>query len=245
VLNILIPLGSHANFSENAEYPYPKPLVEIAGKPMIQKVIENLSQISGEKRFIFILREEDCRRFHLDTTVRLLVGDDAIVIKLQSKTKGAVCSALLAVDYICNTSPLVIANGDQLFETDLNECLRLFRSDKADAGCLCIDSVHPRWSYVRLNDDSIVEAAEKLPISRNAIAGFYYFLHGKSFVEAAKSSIRKDVNLNGIYYIAPVLNELILGNCKLKAITISKNDYHAFYSPQKIEEYELWRAKTR
>jgi len=79
VLNILIPLGSHANFSENAEYPYPKPLVEIAGKPMIQKVIENLSQISGEKRFIFILREEDCRRFHLDTTVRLLVGDDAIV----------------------------------------------------------------------------------------------------------------------------------------------------------------------
>ena len=244
MLNILIPLGSHTNLSESAEYAYPKPLVEIGGKPMIQKVIENLSQIIGLKRYIFILREDDCRRFHLDTTVRLLVGDDAIVIKLQSETKGAVCSALLAVDYICNTSPLVIANGDQLFEADLNECLRLFRSDKADAGCLCIDSVHPRWSYVRLDGDSIVEAAEKRPISRNAIAGFYYFSHGNFFVEAAKSSIRKDANLNGIYYIAPVLNELVLKNFKLKAITISESDYHAFYSPQKIEEYELWCAKA-
>jgi NDP-sugar pyrophosphorylase family protein len=245
MLNILIPLGSHTNFSESEEYPYPKPLVEISGKPMIQKVIENLSKIKGEKRFIFILREDDCRRFHLDTTVRLLAGKDAIVIKLQSETKGAVCSALLAVDYICNTSTLIIANGDQLFEIDLNECLSLFRSNKADAGCLCIDSVHPRWSYVRLDGDSIVEAAEKRPISRHAITGFYYFSHGKIFVEAAKSSIRKDVNLNGIYYIAPVLNELVLKNYKLKAITISKSDYHAFYSTQKIEEYELWSAKNR
>ena len=244
MLNILIPLGTTSKFFEGTAYPYPKPLIEISGKPIIQRVIENLSQIMEEKRFIFILREEDCLHHHLDSTVRLLAGEDAVIIKIQRETKGAVCSALLAIDIIANENPLIIANGDQLFDVNLNEYLVRFKAEKADAGCLYFESVHPRWSFVRVDEkDNIIETAEKNPISKKAIAGFFYFSHGRNFVEPAFRMIRKDAHVNGQFFIAPVLNELVLENKCLRAFSIPTESFHTFYSPQKIKEFELGRSK--
>lgn len=239
MLNILIPLSVQSMFFEGSDYPFPKPLIEISGKPMIKHVIDNLATISEPKRFIFVLREEDCSRYHLDSTMRLLAGNDSIIIRLLNQTKGAACSALLAIDYIGNDEPLLIVNGDQVLDVDLNDYLARFRALGCDAGCLSFDSVHPRWSYVRLeNDNDIIETAEKHPISHHAIAGFYYFARGSDFVLAAQHSIRKDTSVDDTFYVAPVLNELILLNRKLKALPVPNACYHTFYSPKKIDEYE-------
>jgi dTDP-glucose pyrophosphorylase len=244
MLNILVPLSVQSMFFEGSDYPFPKPLIEIDGKPMIQHLLENLSSIGGDKRFIFVLRDEDCSRYHLDSTVRLLAGADSVIIRLLNQTKGAACSALLAIDHIGNDEPLLIVNGDQIFDLDLNPLLARFRALGSDAGCLTFDSVHPRWSYVRLEGEhDIVETAEKHPISRHAIAGFYYFARGADFVLAAQHSIRKDTCVDGVYYIAPVLNELVLLNRKLTALPIPNAAYHTFYSPKKIEEYEARLAR--
>jgi NDP-sugar pyrophosphorylase family protein len=241
MINFLIPLATSSKFFESSEYPYPVPLVEIFGKPMIQHVIENLSHISEKKRFIFILREEDCTRYHLDSTLRLLAGEDAVIIKLQRETKGAACSALLAIDLIANEQPLIIANGDQLFDVDLEAYLSRFRDEKAAAGCLYFESVHPRWSYVRLENNDIIEVAVNRPISFHATAGFYYFASGMTFVDAAKQMILGDVMVNDQFYVAPVFNELVLKNRHLRAYSLPNETYHTFYSPQKIKEFELGR----
>lgn len=243
MLNVLIPLGASSQFFENSGAGYPKPLVEVSGKPMIQQVIENLnSTIAEPKRFIFILREEDCNRYHLDSTVRLLAGEDAVILKLQKETQGAACSALLGIELIGTDNPLIIANGDQLFDISLDSYLQQFRAEGADAGCLYFDSVHPRWSYLRIENGQIVEAAEKRPLSRKAIAGFYYFSSGNYFVEAAKNMIRKDAHVSGQFYISPVMNEMVLENKRLCAYSVPNAAYHTFYSPNKIEEYEKGRA---
>ncbi len=84
----------------------------------------------------------------------------------------------------------------------------------------------------------VLEAFEKRPMSKNAVAGFYYFKKGRFFVEAAKRTIRKDMSLNGKFFIAPLLNELILQNKKILNNKIDKNAYHTFYSKEKINEYE-------
>lgn len=239
MLNILVPLGAQSMFFNTPDYPFPKPLIEINGKPMIQHVIDNLSTIAEEKRFIFILRDEDCTRYHLDSTIRLLAGADCLIVRTLSSAKGAACSALLAVEHIGNDDTLLIVNGDQLFDTDMNLLLARLRAGASDAGCLTFESVHPRWSYVRLEGEGeIVETAEKNPISRHAIAGLYYFARGADFVAAAKLSIVKDCSVEGLFYIAPVLNELILQGLRLKAVALPAGSYHTFYTPKKIEEYE-------
>jgi NDP-sugar pyrophosphorylase family protein len=240
MINILIPLGNASKFFEDTSYQYPKPLIEIDSIPMIQHVIENLSTIKRNKKFIFILRESDCISYHLDNTIKLLLGDNVSIIKISNETKGAVCSALLAIDLINKKNEsLIIANGDQIFDLNLNKYIDRFYNENIDAGCLCIDSVHPRWSFVRLDGEKIIEAEEKNPISRNAISGFYFFRRGSEFVESAFNMIRKDNHFNEQFFVAPVLNELILKDLSLSAFTIRPESYHTFYSPQKIVEYEL------
>jgi len=239
MINILMTMAGKSNFFDSAEFIYPKPLIEIRGKSMVELAIENYSQIGDKVKYIFIVNALDCSKYHLDNVLKLLTNEECEIIKIGSETKGAVCSALLAIDIINNENPLVIANSDQVIEEDINKVLAYFKDKDFDAGVITFETVHPRWSYVKVdNRDMIIEAAEKRPISKKAIAGFYYFKRGGYFVEAAMRSIEKDANVEGSYYVAPTLNELILKGMRLGFYNIDSNKYHTFYSPQKISEYE-------
>ena len=50
--------------------------------------------------------------------------------------------------------------------------------------------------------------------------------------------INKDSSINGLYYIAPTLNEMVLENKTISIFQIENSIYHTFYTPQKIKEYE-------
>lgn len=245
MLQILIPIaGGNAFFSDNAEYQFPKPLVEIDGKPMIQWVYENLSEIgSKEMKFVFILRDEDCTRFHLDQTVHILTDGKASVIRLKEETKGAVCSCLMAIDHLDPEQPLVIANGDQIIEKDLAKAVSYFQKHDLDGGLVTFESVHPKWSYARMEGDRVVETAEKRPISKRAIAGIYYFKKAGDFIKGGFEVIKKNTNTNGIFFVSSTINELILHNQSVGAYSIPNDHYHSFYSPQKIKEFEHTLSK--
>jgi len=130
-------------------------------------------------------------RTHLRNVLKLLAPSCEIIV-VDGLTAGAVCTALLAIEHINNETPLVIANADQLVEVDLCDVIQSFEQQSLDAGTLVFDSVHPRWSYVRLDEHGyVIEAAEKRPISRYATAGIYYFREGRRFVKAAMEMIKK------------------------------------------------------
>lgn len=239
MINILCAMSGKSQFFDVAEYPFPKPLIEINGKSMIEFAVENYRSIKAEKKFVFVVKAEDCAKYHIDNVLKLLTDNTCKIVKLDKDTAGAACSALMAVEHIDNSDELLIVNSDQVIEADMAPILAHFKKRGVDAGVISFESVHPRWSFVRLDEDAqIVEAAEKRPISKNAIAGVYYFRHGNCFVEAAMKSIKKGAHVNGVYYVSPVLNELVLMNKKLEMYKIPNDKYFTFYSPQKIREYE-------
>jgi dTDP-glucose pyrophosphorylase len=245
MINILVPLGGKSVFFDNEEYPFPKPLIEINGKLMIELVIDNFSSITEKHKFIFVVQQDDCRKYYLDNTLKLLTNYECEIVVLCNITKGAACSALMAIDHIDNSDKLIIANGDQLIDIDMNDMLSSMMEKKSDAGVVCFESVHPKWSYVRLDENNcLIETTEKRPISKHAIAGLYYFRYGSDFVKAATKSIEKDANVEGLYYIAPTLNEMVLENKKLDIYRINNSQYHSFYSPTKIKEFEAMNKIT-
>jgi NDP-sugar pyrophosphorylase family protein len=150
MINILIPMAGKNQYFPEGEFPFPKPLIEIGSKTMIERVIENLTTAGENVNFIFVISSEDCRKFHLDNTLYIITRGHGHIVRLDSETQGSACSALMAIEYIASDAPLLIANGDQIFDKPISEMIDSFSS--ADAGVVTFDSVHPRWSYVRLDE---------------------------------------------------------------------------------------------
>jgi dTDP-glucose pyrophosphorylase len=235
---LLLLAGSSKEFEEQ-NYHYPKYLIEVDGKPLVQHVMESLSTLP-ESKYLFIIRKVEADRFHFDNILKLLVPDAEVII-VEGLTKGAACTALYAIEYIDNNESLLIVNGDQIVQANLSEAIRSFQTKDLDGGIITFDSVHPRWSYVRLNDEGfVVETAEKRPISRNATAGLYYFKYGKEFVESAMNMISKDAQVSGFYYVCPAYNEMILKQLKIRTFEIKRDQYFSFATPQGVEQYSQY-----
>lgn len=211
-----------------AEYDkdYPKYLLEMGEKTLIQHVLESLSSLNGD--ITFIVRKEDNEKFFLGNTLRIL-SPESNVISVSGETRGAVCTALFAIDDINNENELLVLNGNQLINYDMHEIIQNFRNRKLDGGILTFNSVHPKWSYVRLNEEQfVVQTSEKRPISNMATAGCYYYKSGAEFVDACFSVIRKDTNHNGSYYISSTYNEMILKQKKIGVFQIPRKKYLSF-----------------
>lgn len=234
---VVIPMAGGGEAFKDRGYAHCKPLVEIQGKPLVEWVWESLRSL-GAERHVFVIRKEDARAAHLHEVLRLL-DPGCAVVQAEGPTAGAACTALLAIEHIRPDRELIITNGDQLFRCDLDDVLADFRRRDLDAGTVVFDSLHPRWSFVRVGEDGLVtEAAEKRPISRHATAGFYYFRRGDEFVRAAQTMIRKDAQVNGAFYVCPAFNELILRHARVGVYQIPREAYVSLATPQNLEEYE-------
>ncbi|MBQ6564380.1 MAG: glycosyltransferase family 2 protein [Clostridiales bacterium] len=240
MIRILIPsMGTSAFFKDSF---FPKPLYEISGKTILEMVVEDYNELP-DKQFIFVFSKEDCQQFHLDLSAKVLCPESQ-VIQLSHQTAGALCTCLMAIDSIQNDEPLIISNGDQVIDVNYQTVVESFVEKNADAGIITFPNIHPRCSYAKKQGDQVVEVAEKRPISRDALTGFFYFRKGRDFVEAAKQALIKQTHLNGKYYLSSAINELILMGKQVAYYDISKEQYSSFYSPVKIDEYaEKLKAK--
>lgn len=218
-LNVLVPMaGAGSRFAQQG-YTFPKPLIEVNGKPMIQVVVENLNI---EAHYIFIVQQEHYEKYNLKYLLNLIApGCD--IVQVNGITEGAACSTLLAKDYIDNDSPLLIANSDQYVEWNSNECMYAFSADSIDGGILTFESSHPKWSYVKLGHDGFVnEVAEKQVISNHATVGVYYWKKGSDYIKYVEQMIQKNIRVNNEFYVCPVFNEAIQDNKKIKVKKIKK-----------------------
>lgn len=216
---------------------FPTALIEFNGKPIIENLITMCDQISDNSMF-FVAKAAEVKKFRLDNVIALL-RPNSQVITINHETKGAACSALLAAAYIKPTEPLLILSIDDILDVSLVDVLADFEQRQLDAGVVVFPSVHPRYSFVRLSQEGLVtEAAEKNPISRHAAAGCYYYALGAHFIEAAKSMIRKDANVDGRFYVCPVFNEMILQQAKIGVWPIQTSQYHPIKSQHQLVQYE-------
>jgi NDP-sugar pyrophosphorylase family protein len=220
-MKILIPMAGEGSRFSKEGYTFPKPLIDVRGKPMIQRVVENLDFVS---EYVFLVRKKHIEQYAglIDTLQRITNGSCRIV-EVDSLTEGAACTALLAKEYINNDEDLLIANSDQFIEYQRQNFISLKNMTGVDAIVWTFNAVHPKWSFVKTNARGyIVEVAEKKPISDIATCGIYWYRKGSDFVKYAEQMIEKDVRVNNEFYIAPVYNELIGDNKTLIPFYVHK-----------------------
>jgi HAD superfamily hydrolase (TIGR01509 family) len=231
-LNILVPMAGEGSRFKEAGYFFPKPIIEVLNKPMIQWVIESLNI---EANYIFIIQKKHQEKFNIKSMLKIL-QPNCKIIEIDQLTEGAACTTLLAKKYINNNDPLIIANSDQYIKWNSSQSIYNFITKKIDGGILTFNSVHPKWSYAKCDKDSnVTEVAEKKVISNNATVGVYFWKKGSDYVKYANQMIKKNVRVNNEFYVCPVFNEAIKDS---KTIKIEKvEEMHGLGTPEDLSNF--------
>lgn len=218
-MNVLIPMAGAGSRFQQAGYTFPKPLIDVEGKPMIQVVVDNLNI---DATFIYVVQKSHRAQYNLDTLLNLITPGCKIV-EVDGLTEGAACTTLLAKEHINNDEPLLMANSDQFVEWDSNEFMYKMNEQKVDGGILTFKATHPKWSFAKVDEYGYVtEVQEKNPISDIATVGVYYWAKGSDYVKYAEQMIEKNIRTNNEFYVCPVYNEGITDGKKFKTFNIEK-----------------------
>jgi HAD superfamily hydrolase (TIGR01509 family) len=231
-LNVLIPMAGAGSRFESAGYTFPKPLIDVNGAPMIQTVVSNLSL---DANYIYVVQKSHRLKYNLDTLLNLITPN-CNIIEVDGLTEGAACTALLAKELINSDKPLFFANSDQFVEWDSNEFMYKMQETDVDGGIVTFKSIHPKWSFVKLdNNGYVTEVSEKKPISDIATVGYYYWKNGSDFVKYAEQMIEKNIRVNNEFYVCPVFNEAIDDGKKI--ITYTANKMWGLGTPEDLNVY--------
>ena len=231
-LNVLIPMAGAGSRFEQAGYTFPKPLIEVRKKQMIQVEVENLNI---KANYIYVVQKSHRKKYNLDALLSLITPG-CKVVETEGMTEGAACTALLAKEHINTDAPLFFANSDQFVEWDSNEFLYKMNETNADGGIVTFEATHPKWSFAKINKQGLVtEVAEKKPISNIATVGFYYWKQGSDFVKYAEQMINKNIRVNNEFYVCPVFNQAIEDNKKIRTFNI--NGMWGLGTPEDLNYY--------
>ena len=237
-MNVLIPMAGAGSRFQKAGYTFPKPLIEVNGKPMIQVVVENLNI---DAKHIFVVQKEHYDQYNLKHLLGL-ISPGCEIIQVEGMTEGAACTTLLAKEFIDNDQPLLYANSDQFLDWNSNEFMYSMVADEVDGGMLTFTATHPKWSFAKLDDDGFVtEVAEKKPISDVATTGIYYWKHGSDYVRYAEQMIANNTRVNNEFYVCPVFNEAIKDDKKIK--TFHFDGMWGIGTPEDLDYFNKFHEK--
>ena len=218
-MNVLIPMAGLGSRFSIAGYTFPKPLIDINGKSMIQVVVENLNI---DANYIFIVRKEHYDKYNLKYMLEM-IAPNCKIVQVDHLTEGAACTTLLAKQYINNDEQLLIANSDQWVDWDSSDFMYSVQGEHIDGGILTFENTHSKWSYVKTDDNGFVtEIKEKLVISNQATVGIYHWKKGSEYVRYAEQMISKNIRFNGEFYVAPVYEQAIQDSKKFKVYNVKK-----------------------
>ena len=239
MINIVIPMAGQGSRFAKAGYEKPKPFIDVAGKPMIVRVLENLSYPNA--RYILIARKEHMEK-EKELVKQIEKESNAIFIPIDKLTEGTACTVLYARKYINNDEPLLIANSDQIVDMNIDDFIDDCKERQLDGSILTfIDKFQdPKWSFAKIDEQGFVtKVKEKVVISKYATVGIYLYSKGKDFVNATIDMIIENERVNGEFYTCPAYNYAIKNGLKIGIYNIDFKQMHGIGTPEDLGKFLL------
>jgi glucose-1-phosphate thymidylyltransferase len=222
-MKVIIPLAGKGTRLRPHTHVTPKPMMRVAGKPVMSYVLDELRELGNVEEIIYItghLKEkvEDFARKSLD------VPSVFIEQKVQDGTAGAIALARERVD-----QPVLIIFVDTIFDADLSVV------NRTDAdGIIWTKEVedYQRFGVVVTDaDGNMTKIVEKptTPISKRANIGLYYIKNWKLLFEGIDHVLASPQN-KGEYYLTDAFQYMIDKGAKIQVI-----DVEGWYDAGKIE----------
>ncbi len=185
----------------------PKPLIHIAGKPIVQRLLEGVSTVCDEPvdEIAFVVGE-----FGETVEKKLVSIANALgakgTIHYQHQPLGT-AHAILCAKEALNHHDVIVAFADTLFSAD-------FTLDKSSDGTIWVHRVEKpeQFGVVLTNDQGKITRFVEKPqqfISDQAIIGIYYFRNGEALKQELQYLIDHDISKGGEYQLTDALQHMI------------------------------------
>ena len=222
-MKVIIPLAGKGTRLRPHTHLVPKPMMKVAGKPVMSYVLDELKKLGNVEQVIYITGhlKEKIEQFALS---EMNVPSVFVEQKVQDGTAGAVALAKPYVD-----QPVLIVFVDTIFDADLSKV----KSVDAD-GIIWVKEVEDYQRFgVVVTDDAgnmtkIVEKP-KTPISKRANIGLYYIRNWKLLYEGIDHVLSKPKN-QGEYFLTDAFQYMIDKGAKIQVV-----DVEGWYDAGKID----------
>lgn len=213
-MKVVVPMAGRGSRFSTEGYTTPKPLLDVAGKPMVVRALESISGMDVSE-ITFVLLKEHEHLFSVSKMLTSLLPFPTSFIQLDDVTEGQLCTVLAAKHKIDSKEDvLIIASDTYVTGTLANDIAN--NSGKYAGLISVIDVPGDRWSFARINDiGDVVEVAEKIRISNHASTGIYYFSNGQQLLHFADKIIKAQEKTRGEYYVIPVYQKMITAGLKV------------------------------
>ena len=236
-MNFVIPMAGRGQRFVDAGYEQPKMLIKAKGKSLLEWSVDSLP-LEICTRLIFVLLKEHEETFQLSDFVREKYQGDYEIhfVVLDKVTQGQAETVLKAKMVIDPNLDLVIYNIDTYFHSDTLKGNLLNPEYDGVLGSFIDETNSTKYSFAKTDEEGkIVEVAEKIHISDNALTGMYHFKKASDFITIAEKYLEKRKTSKGEYYVAPMYNDLISQG---KALVLDYcNEFATLGTPEELSSF--------
>lgn len=249
-MKIIIPMAGWGSRLRPHTLTIPKPMVPIAGKPIVRRLVEKLADsVEDDIEVInFIIRKDFGKAVENDLQK---IGEDLqtkVAISYQESPEGTAHAIYCAKDHLDGN--VIVAFADTLFTAD-------FKINPANDGVIWVSKVeNPKaFGVVQLNENNVITDFIEKPqefISDLAIIGIYYFKDGQRLKEEIEYLLTNDIREKGEYQLTNALENLKLKGAQFVPGTVNEwldcgNKDACVYANQRVLEHmnEANQIKTK
>ncbi len=218
-MKIILPVAGKGTRLRPHTYTKAKSLVTVAGKTVLEHIMNNLLKIKNIEEFIFIV---DKNGNQIERFIDKKYPDVKCRYIVQKERKGPAHAVWLAKEAVGDSDLLIVFN-DTMFITDLT---KIDEISKNFDGLIYSKEVedYRRFGVNIVKDNVIVDMVEKpdKPVSNLAQVGLYYMKNGKALMDAIQESIDNSMLVKGEYYLPTAFKIMIKKGFKLGAPTIDE-----------------------
>ena len=248
----VFPMAGRGQRFADRGYKDPKPLIDVAGRPMIEQAIRCLPE---PRKRVLVAQGEHARESRFRTSVARLSGETR-VIELDHVTDGQACTALLGIEGLDPEMPVLFAPCDTGYVYDEGALEKIESADDADLVVFTARGHLPAlWRpqmYGWLTTDAsgaVTKVAVKkqvegvAPAEQGVVVGTFWFPSVRAFKLEVDALIKDDDRVNGELYLDTIARRMVERGKRVKALTLDK--YIPWGTPEELQTFDYWNDVFR
>lgn len=248
---LILPMAGDGNRFKQEGYIHPKPLLDVNGKPMFIRAIENLPKCDNT---IIVCKDTHTNEYNIKEMVNNMYSKYSKILTIGITTSGqattckyALCS-MIDIDKLSN--PIFISSCDNGVIYDVKKYTNLVNDESIDVIVWSFRNNQASknnpdmYAWLTVDENNFIQHVsckkfnQEDPLKSHAIIGTFFFRNGKYFIDGFNKNFWENRRVNNEFYIDDVINRNIEMGLKVKVFEV--DNYICWGTPNDYKTYNYW-----